>query len=103
MQKITVLYGHPTDTNTFETYYRSTHLPLVDKLELVLKVEITKINSGPGGSKSEFFLMAELYFEDLAQLEETMSSPEGQAVVDDLAHFATGGVTIMMGNTIENW
>ncbi len=46
--------------------------------------------------------MAELYFEDESQMQEAMGSPEGQAVVDDLGNFATGGVTIMMGNTVSN-
>ena len=28
---------------------------------------------------------------------------EGQATVDDLNHFATGGVSILIGSTIDNW
>jgi uncharacterized protein (TIGR02118 family) len=28
MQKLTVLYGHPTDVETFEKYYSEKHLPL---------------------------------------------------------------------------
>ncbi len=103
MQKITVLYGHPTDAQTFDTYYREKHIPLVNHLELLSKIEYTRIHGGPGGSKSDFFLMAELYFQDESQMQETMGSPEGQALVDDLGNFATGGVTIMMGNTISNW
>ena len=103
MKKITVLYGYPTDTATFETYYREKHIPLVECLELLSKIEYTSIYAGPGGTKSEFFFMAELYFEDESQMHEAMGSPEGQAVVDDLGNFATGGVTIMMGNTVSDW
>ena len=64
--------------------------------------EITKIQSGPGGTPSEFFLMAELFFNDEVQMQEAMGSPEGQTVVDDLVNFATGGMTILIGNTIQN-
>lgn len=103
MQKITVLYKHPTNAESFTTYYKEKHLPLVDKIEGLIKTEITKIQSAPGGEPSEFFLMAELYFKDETQMQEAMSSPEGQTVVDDLVNFATGGLTILIGNTINNW
>mgnify|MGYP000078089646 CR=1 FL=1 len=102
MQKITVLYKHPNDAEKFKSYYKNKHLPLVDKIEGLYKAEITEIQSGPGGQPSDYFLMAELYFKDLAQMQESMGSPEGQTVTDDLSNFATGGVTVLIGNTIEN-
>lgn len=43
--------------------------------------------------------MAELYFTSLEQMQETMSSPEGQATVNDLSNFATGGVKVIVGIT----
>ena len=103
MIKVTVLYGHPEDSEAFETYYRHKHLPLVDQVDAINKIEITKILRGPGGSTSETFLMAELYFDNENAMQEAMESPEGQAMADDLAHFATGGVTILIGSTIDNW
>jgi uncharacterized protein (TIGR02118 family) len=42
--------------------------------------------------------MAELYFPSQAQMQESLGSPEGQAAVGDLANFATGGVTIVIGS-----
>ena len=103
MQKITVLYKHPTDADKLKAYYKEKHLPLVDKMEGLAKTEITTIQGAPGGAPSDYFLMAELYFKDEAQMQESMGTPEGQAVVDDLSNFATGGLTIMIGNTIDNW
>ena len=35
-------------------------------------------------------------------MQETMSSPEGQATVDDLSNFATGGVSVLIGTTETN-
>ena len=102
MQKITVLYKHLTDVQTFKSYYKQTHLPLVDKIEGLAKAEITEIQGSLGGQPSDYFLMAELYFKDEAQMQASMGSPEGQAVANDLSNFATGGVTIMVGNTINN-
>ncbi len=101
MQKITVLYKHPTDAKHFKNYYNEKHLPLVDKIEGLAKAEITEIQGSLGGEPSDYFLMAELYFKDEAQMQESMGSPEGQAVANDLSNFATGGVTIMVGHTVN--
>lgn len=101
MIKITVLYKHPTDAETFKSYYKETHLPLVDKMEGLAKAEVTEINGELGGEPSEYFLMAELYFSNEAQMQKSMASPEGQTVANDLSNFATGGATILMGNTMN--
>jgi|31_taG_2_1085359.scaffolds.fasta_scaffold00051_10 uncharacterized protein (TIGR02118 family) len=99
MQKLTVLYGHPKDAMAFEKYYKEKHLPLAATMEGVAKLEITKILGTPDGQKAEYYRMAELYFTSLEQMQETMSSPEGQATVNDLSNFATGGVKVIVGIT----
>ena len=101
MFKITVLYNNPEDPSAFDAYYKEKHLPLVNQIEGVLKYEVTRILRGPGGSPSDHYLVAELYFRDQAQMEESMSSPEGQATTDDLANFAAAGVQILIGETVE--
>ena len=102
MHKITVLYGHPTDTEAFEEYYKNKHLPLAATMEGVAKLELTKLLGTPGGQQAAYYRMAELYFSSPEQMQETMSSPEGQATVDDLSNFATGGVDVIMGVTETN-
>ena len=99
MQKLTVLYGHPADAETFEKYYNEKHLPLAATMEGVAKLELTKFLGTPDGQKADYYRMAELYFTNAEQMQETMSSPEGQATVDDLSNFATGGVNVMVGIT----
>jgi uncharacterized protein (TIGR02118 family) len=101
MIKATLLYGHPTDTDTFEKYYAETHLPIAAKMKGVDKLELTKFLSAADGSKAAYYRMAELFFAGPAELQETMSSPEGQAAVADLPNFANGGVTMIIG-VIEN-
>ncbi len=97
MIKGTVLYGHPEDPAAFEKYYVETHLPLVSKTTGILKSELTKFLPGPDGSAPAFYRMAELYFAGPAEMQKALSSPEGQAMAGDLAHFASGGVTILFG------
>jgi len=99
MYKLTVLYGHPTDVETFETYYREKHLPLAGTMEGVDKQELTKLLGTPDGKKADYYRMAELYFSSVEQMQETMGSEEGQATVNDLSNFATGGVNVIVGIT----
>jgi uncharacterized protein (TIGR02118 family) len=101
MQKVTVLYGHPTDTEVFEKYYKENHLSLAATMKGVAKLELTKFLSAPDGGQPASYRMAELYFTDAAQMQETLGSAEGQATVADLSNFATGGVTVIIGS-VEN-
>ena len=101
MIKATVLYGHPTDPDAFEKYYTETHTPLALKMKGVNKMELTKFVSAPDGGKAAFYRMAELYFAGPGEMQQSMSSPEGQATAADLSNFATGGVTMIVG-TVEN-
>lgn len=101
MIKGTVLYGHPSDTDAFEKYYSTTHLPLVAKTTGVLKVEYTKFLPNPDGSAPAYYRMAELYFTGPAEMQQALGSPEGQAMSADLSNFATGGATIIVG-IVEN-
>lgn len=97
MVKLAVMYGHPKDAAAFEDYYSKTHLPIASKIPGVSKVELTKFVGTPDGSKSSQYRMAELYFPSIEELQKQMGSPEGQAAVNDIPNFATGGVDVMIG------
>jgi uncharacterized protein (TIGR02118 family) len=96
MIKLTALYGHPTDPATFESYYAATHMPLVAKVSGVLRHEKAQVVGTPAGDKPPYYRMFEAWFESEEALGAAMGSPEGKAVVADLANFATGGVTILI-------
>jgi len=98
MMKGTVLYGTPKNPDEFEKYYESTHLPLVAKMKGVARLELTKFIAGPDGGKPAFYRMAELYFNTQTEMEQSVGSPEGQAAMDDIQNFATGGVTVLIGS-----
>ena len=96
MVKVTVLYGHPVDIEAFENFYAVTHLPIAAKMQVV-KLELTKFLSAPDGGRPAYYRMAEAYFSGPSEMQETLGSPECQAVVKDFSNFATGGVTIIIG------
>jgi len=100
MIKATVLYGHPTDASVFEKYYAETHVPLVGKAQGILRKEYTKFLPNADGSPAAYYRMAELYFPGSAEMQETLNSPEGQAMVADIGNFASGGATVVFG-TVE--
>jgi len=98
MMKVTVLYGHPTNADQFEKYYKDTHQPIAAKMSGLARKEVTKFVAAPDGGKPAFYRMAELYFTTQAEMEQALGSVEGQAAAADLPNFATGGVTIVIGS-----
>jgi uncharacterized protein (TIGR02118 family) len=96
MIKLTVLYGHPADPAAFENYYAATHMPLTAKMSGVIRYEKAKVVGTPAGDKPPYYRIFEAWFESEAALGATMGSPEGRAVVADLANFATGGLTVLI-------
>jgi len=94
--KIVVLYKTPKDAAAFDAYYKATHIPLAYKIPGLKKYEISKgAVSTPAGA-SDVYLTAILSFDSLADLQNGLGSPEGQAAAGDLGNFATGGVDLYM-------
>ena len=94
MVKATALYGHPEKPDAFDEHYAKTHVPLVEKMPNLQRFEAAKVVATPDSSELPYYLIAELYFEDLEQLQDGFASDEGQAVAADFQNFATGGVTL---------
>lgn len=101
MVKLTVLYGHPADPAAFEDYYANTHVPLAATMKGHERSELTKFISAPDGGHLAYYRMAEFWFTNAEALQAIMGSPEGQATAGDLANFATGGVSFMVGAVEE--
>jgi uncharacterized protein (TIGR02118 family) len=68
-------------------------VPLAQKIPNLQRYERAKIVATPDGSEPPYYRIAELYFEDMEQLQQSLASEEGQATVADVQNFATGGVT----------
>ncbi|SDE78448.1 conserved hypothetical protein [Pricia antarctica] len=101
MIKMTILYGHPTDSVAFEEYYTKTHMPIAAKIKGYARFETTKFTGDTNGGKPVYYRMAELWFSSPEAMQTTMGSPEGQAVAADLANYATGSATFLVGEVEE--
>jgi len=97
---VIVLYNQPKDTAAFEKYYAEKHVPLFAShaQEIgVTRVELVKFAATIDGQRPTLYRMADLRWESRAALERGIATPGFKAVVADLANFATGGVTVLIG------
>lgn len=92
---LTVAYGHPSDTDQFDSYYDSTHRALVEKVAGVRAVRVLRC-APLDHTPPPYYLVAELTFDSAEAVEFGLKSPEGQAAAADLANFADGGATLFV-------
>jgi len=96
MVKLIAMYKTPSDITEFEKHYYEIHMPLIEKMPGLLRTEVSKI-SGMPGQENKYYLMAEMYFENMDKLNESMASPEGKGAGKDLMSFAKDYVIMMLG------
>ncbi len=100
MAFVTVIYNTPKSAAAFEKYYWATHVPLVGAKQAEIgfvAAELTKFDGTLDGKKPTYYRQAVLWFKNMADLEKGIATPGFKEVGDDLAKFATGGLTAMVG------
>ena len=93
---VTVIYNTPKDTAAFEKYYRDVHLPLVSANQQEIgftRADLTRFSSNLDGKKPTYYRQAELYFPSMDAAKKGMATAGFKKVGDDLANFASGGLT----------
>ena len=92
MIRLTVLYGHPADPAEFDRYYHEVHVPLAKTMKGLKGWTIGKCQAIDPAAKPPYYMIVGLYAESREAMEAILASPEGQATVNDVPNFATGGV-----------
>ena len=100
MVKLVALYKKPANIEEFEDKYFNSHIPLANKMPGLKKVEISRMTGAPMGD-APYYLMAELYFDSMEDLNKAMSSEEGKASAKNLMSFAKDIVTMMFAEVDE--
>ena len=95
MIRLQVMYGHPKDPRAFDRYYHEVHLPLAKKIKGFKRWTVGKVTGTPDGKPAPYYYFADLFAESREAMEAILASPEGQAAVNDVPKFATGGVTFL--------
>jgi uncharacterized protein (TIGR02118 family) len=90
-----VLYGPQADSAKFDAYYRSTHMPIAQKIPGLRGADISVGPISALDGSSPFHQVALLKFDSLADLQAGLASPQGQATAADLANFVSGAVTLV--------
>ncbi|WCK56336.1 EthD family reductase [Aneurinibacillus sp. Ricciae_BoGa-3] len=85
MTKITVLLPKPDDQAAFEEYYFGIHLPLVEKLPNVKDVSIMR-SFEVHNFDIELYFVVQFGFENRELMNESLQSPEGQALYADVSN-----------------
>ena len=100
MVKLIALFRKPEDTQTFVQAYFETHVPLVQKIPGLQRVEISRVSGAPRG-EPDFYLITEMYFADKPTMDAAMASPENIAAGKNLMGFARGLVTFVYAEQVE--
>ena len=91
MARLVVMYGTPKDAGAFDKYYFERHIPIAKKIPGLRKYEVSRGAIATPAGAAKYHLIATLFFDDLAAIQNAFASPQGQATAADLANFATGG------------
>lgn len=94
MVKLVALYKKPQNPEEFDRHYFDIHMPLAQQIPGLKRAEVAKIVGSPQG-ESEYYMIAELYFDDMDALKAGMSSPEGKAAAKDVMSFAKDIISMM--------
>lgn len=81
MYKLVALYKTPADPEAFRKQYFEAHLPLAAQMPGLVRTEVGEVKGAPGGGPSEYWMMAELYFQTREAMEESMASQESRAAI----------------------
>ncbi len=99
MVKLIALYRKPADSVAFDRAYFDTHIPLVKKIPNLRRIELARVTGAPRG-EPEYYMIAELYFDDKATMDAAMSSPENAEAGKNLMSFAKGLVTFVYAEEV---
>jgi uncharacterized protein (TIGR02118 family) len=91
--KIVALYKKPQNPQEFDKRYFEEHVPLVNKMPGVQRWEIAKY-AGAVNGEQPYYMIVELYYENLDALKASLESKEGKVAGDHIMSFAKDILTI---------
>ena len=74
---------------------------LAKKIRGFTRWTVGKVTGTPDGKPAPYYYFADLFAGSRAAMEAILASPEGQAAVNDVPKFATGGVTFVYSDVTQ--
>jgi len=99
MYKVLILFGPPVDKAAFAGYFEESHRPLLDNLPHPESIEVDWITGSVSGDLPVHLSVA-LLFPTEEALQGALNSDAGQKMARDYQSFASGGVTILLSNSL---
>jgi uncharacterized protein (TIGR02118 family) len=100
MVKLILFFRKPADTAAFEERYAQQYVPATHVMPNVKRVTVSRAIGAPRG-EAPFYLIQELYFDDMTALNQSLNSPEGRNAGVVLMSFAREIVTLMFAEVWE--
>lgn len=100
MHKLTILYWTSSNPDHFRRYYVETHIPLVEQMPGIARMNYSFGLESLGPDPAPFCLF-EAWFESAEAMGAASASPEGQKVTADVANFAEGPPLVFHGPVSE--
>ena len=97
---VIVLYNQPKDTAAFEKYYAEKHGPLVTAHAQEIgftRADFVRFSPAPDGKPASVYREADLRWDSKEARDKGMATAGFKAVTGDIPNFATGGVTVLLG------
>src|SRR5215216_6595908 len=99
MAQLLIMYNQPVDPAAFDAYYFENHVPIFAQTPGIRSITYNKGPINVLAGTSNVYLIAEVTFDSMSDLQAGLASGPSQAAAADLPNFATGGVTILAFDT----
>ncbi|MEO8446972.1 MAG: EthD family reductase [bacterium] len=100
MVKLIAYYKEPQDKDSFDKKYFEEHMPLAKKMPGLVKIEVSRLK-GLGKMQPDFYMQADMYFNNEDELNAAMISEEGRASAKNLMSFAKEVTSMSVAEVIE--
>lgn len=101
MYKLTILFQHPDNLETFEYDWAHKFVPIAEKMPGILRIEVSTVDGGPDGP-SKYHKLHEFYFESRETMDEAMLSDKGTQTGLRLNAIAKDKFTILFAEVHED-
>ena len=103
MYKLFAFYTEPPaeEKAAFEEHYRTTHVPLCQKIPGLVSIEADRFTGAMGGGSAPYYMVAILTFNSKEEYEAGMATPEGKAVGRDTRNFPKGILSMAFAESVE--
>jgi uncharacterized protein (TIGR02118 family) len=98
--KILVIYPRPADPEKFAKYYFQKHMWLARQIPHVQSITFSATPPVALAGTAPY-LITEILFDSMADLQEALASPEGQATAADVPNFASNPFILMYETRVD--